>query len=220
MRGEGELERRISDLASLLPAGSAAAVSGEAPRLARFLALLRAANERLNLVSAAAARPEELVDRHLLDALLGLRLLPAPRPGGLVLLDIGSGGGFPAVPLLIVRGDLQGTLVESTRKKSRFLTDLCRELSLTAEVVNARFPDSFPMQPRSRFNLLTSRAVARAGRLVRTAKPLLAVGARALLWTTRGLYEELVRTSGCGRSSFHAAPGAESRGIAVLEGVT
>ncbi|HQR46264.1 MAG TPA: 16S rRNA (guanine(527)-N(7))-methyltransferase RsmG [Thermoanaerobaculia bacterium] len=212
----GEFERRIRAISRELPEASAAAVEREAPRLALFLRLLSAANERMNLVSAAAARPEELVGRHLLDALRGLPLLPGPRPAGPALLDIGSGGGFPAVPLLIVRGDLRGTLVESTRKKSRFLSEAVGELSLTAEVANARFPDSFPMTPPARFDLLTSRAVAEAGRLVRAARPLLRPGARALLWTTEALYAALVRDSRCGESSFRRSPGAESRGIALL----
>jgi 16S rRNA (guanine(527)-N(7))-methyltransferase RsmG len=212
----GEFERRIRAISRELPEASAAAVEREAPRLALFLRLLSAANERMNLVSAAAARPEELVGRHLLDALRGLPLLPGPGPTGRTLLDIGSGGGFPAVPLLIVRGDLRGTLVESTRKKSRFLSEAVGELSLTAEVANARFPDSFPMTPPARFDLLTSRAVAEAGRLVRAARPLLRPGAKVLLWTTEALYPALVRDSRCGESSFSRSPGAESRGIALL----
>lgn len=220
MRAAGDLERRVVDLVARFPAESGAAIAEEAPRLSRFLELLREANERMNLVSAAAAQPAELVRRHLFDALLGLPLLPAPRPGGLLLLDVGSGGGLPAVPLLIVRGDLRATLVESTVKKSRFLASACQELSLTAEVVNARFPSTFPMQPPARFDVLTSRAVPRAGRLVRAARPQLAAGARALLWTTDRLYGELVRTSGCAESSFRGAPGAEHRGIAVLESFT
>jgi 16S rRNA (guanine527-N7)-methyltransferase len=195
-------------------------VRREAPRLARFLTLLLAANRRMNLVSAGAERPEELIARHLFDALFGLEFLPAPRPGGLALLDIGSGGGLPALPLLLVRGDLRATLVESTAKKSRFLAEACRELALTADVVNARFPAPTPMASPARFDLLTSRAVSAAGRLVRAAGPLLASGARALLWTTAGLYDELVRESGCAEASFHRTPGAEKRGIAVLESFT
>jgi 16S rRNA (guanine527-N7)-methyltransferase len=213
----GEFERRIRELAGGLPPESAAGVEREAARLARFLALLLSANERMNLVSAAATQPAELVGRHLFEALRGLPLLPGPRPGGLSLLDIGSGGGFPAIPLLIVRGDLRGTLVESTRKKGRFLSEALGELSLTAEVANARFPDSFPMKPSARFDLLTSRAVAEAGRLVRAARPLLRSGARALLWTTEALYPGLARGSRCGASTFSRAPDAQSRGIALLE---
>ena len=173
---EGEFERRIQQLGPLLPAASAEGVLREAARLALFLERLLAENQRMNLVSAASSRPEELVHRHLLDSLLGIEVLPARRAGGLSLLDIGSGGGFPAVPLLIVRDDIRGTLVETTGKKCRFLAETCRALAVPAEVVNARFPDSFPMSPPARFDILTSRAVSRAGRLVRAARPLLSTG--------------------------------------------
>jgi len=197
-----------------------AAVTCSSGELAEFLAFLRKENETTNLVSSKAAEPEELVSRHLLDSLLGLSLLPPLSPASLHLLDIGSGGGFPALPLLIVRRDLAGTLVESTGKKCAFLANVCRRLMLTAEVVNARFPDSFEMKGPARYDVLTSRAVHSAGRLVRAARPLLAPSARALLWTTEPLFPEAVRQSGARRSSFRFAPGADRRGIAILEGFT
>jgi 16S rRNA (guanine527-N7)-methyltransferase len=220
VRREGEFERLIRTLGQSLPSETAEAVLGETARLARYLALLLAGNERMNLMSAASVQPNVLVGRHLFDALFGLALLP-PRPSRpLALLDVGSGGGLPAVPLLIVRGDLRATLVESTGKKSRFLAETCRELALTAEVLNARFPDSCPMAPPARFDLLTRRAVSHPGRIVRAARPLLASGARALLWTTDRFFDQLVRASGCAKASFHREPGSESRGIAVLESFT
>jgi 16S rRNA (guanine527-N7)-methyltransferase len=188
--------------------------------LAGFLAFLREENETTNLVSSRAAEPHELVSRHLLDSLLGLSLLPPPAPVPVQLLDIGSGGGFPALPLLLVRRDVAGTLVESTGKKCAFLAKVCRHMALTAEVVNARFPDSFQMKGPARYDVLTSRAVHSAGRLVRAARPLLAPSARALLWTTEPLFPEAVRESGASTGSFHLAPGADRRGIAVLEGFT
>jgi 16S rRNA (guanine527-N7)-methyltransferase len=212
----GEIVEGIRASLPRLSESSRAAVEKEIPALARYLALLLSACERMNLVSAAAVRPEELVERHLLDALEGLPLLPAIRDRSATLLDVGSGGGFPAVPLLIVRRDLRGTLVESTGKKCRFLADVLGELALTGDVVNARFPASFPMQRHTRHDVFTSRAVARAGLLVRAARPLLAKGARALLWTTAALYPEVVRTSRCGESAFHPSPDSESRGIAHL----
>jgi len=211
-----EIAKRIRAALPRLPEGSRAAAEKETPTLARYLALLLSASERMNLVSVAAASPEELVARHLLDALEGIPLLPAVRDGSGTLLDVGSGGGFPAVPLLIIRRDLRGTLVESTGKKCRFLADVLGELALTGEVVNARFPASYPMRSPTRFDIFTSRAVARAGLLVRAARPLLSNGARALLWTTAARYPELVRTSRCGESAFHPSPGSESRGIALL----
>ncbi len=212
----GESERWIRGALARLPDESRTQAEKEVPALARYLELLLLANERMNLVSATAARPEELVGRHLLDALEGLALLPLAGSGGGSLLDIGSGGGFPALPLLIVRRDLRGTLVESTAKKGRFLAEALEALALTGEVVNARFPDSFRMPRHTPFDLLTSRAVAGAGLLVRAARPFLAEGARALLWTTAALYPELLRSSRCGKSSFHPSPGAEGRGIALL----
>ena len=212
----GEIVEGIRASLPRLSESSRAAVEKEIPALARYLALLLSACERMNLVSAAAVRPEELVERHLLDALEGLPLLPAIRDRSATLLDVGSGGGFPAVPLLIVRRDLRGTLVESTGKKCRFLADVLGELALTGDVVNARFPASFPLQRHTLHDVFTSRAVARAGLLVRAARPLLAKGARALLWTTAALYPEVVRTSRCGESAFHPSPDSESRGIAHL----
>ena len=111
------------------------------PSSAAYLAALLAANETMSLVSASAARPAELVGRHLREALEGLPLLPPPGRR-IALIDIGSGGGFPALPLLLVRRDVEGTLVESTGKKARFLSEVCKALSLTATISNARFPDS------------------------------------------------------------------------------
>lgn len=209
-----ELTERIVREAERLPASSA--ITRRAEELARFLALLLEANRTMNLVSASSARPEVLVGEHLLDALAGLPLLPGPSEGAGRLLDVGSGGGFPAVPLLLVRRDLAGTLVDSTGKKCRFLERAVRELGLTATIVNARFP-SLPMAPTLRFDVLTTRAVAGAGKIVRAALPVLARGARALLWTTRPLFEEAAREAGIHRASFHGTPGAERRGIGVLE---
>jgi 16S rRNA (guanine527-N7)-methyltransferase len=214
-----ELLRRVEALANDLPAGVRAEVRLEAAALAAYLAALVSANETMNLVSAAAAQPAELVGRHLREALEGLPLLPPPGRG-LTLLDIGSGGGFPALPLLLVRRDIAGTLVESTGKKARFLSGVCGELSLTATVSNARFPDSFRMTHPPRFDVLTSRAVADAGTLVRRARPLLRKGGRALLWTTEALFSGIRRASGCGEAAFHKSTAGESRGIAVLESFT
>jgi 16S rRNA (guanine(527)-N(7))-methyltransferase RsmG len=217
----GSLRKRIETAAAALPASDAARVIRVADQLAEYLAVLRAENQKMSLVSTRAAEPEKLVNRHLGDSLLGLPLLPPPSSSAsLRLLDIGSGGGFPAIPLLIVRRDLEGTLVESTRKKCAFLAKLVARFSLTATLVNARFPESFPMNRPVRYDILTTRAVASAGRLVRAARPFLAPSARVLLWTTEPLFLETVRHSGARRSAFHPTPGAERRGIAILESFT
>ncbi len=210
------LEVRIRRLIADVPEEERARAEAAAGALATFLSLLLERNAAMNLVSARSAEPDVLVGTHLFDSLLGLPFLPRPEGRPARLLDLGSGGGFPAIPLLLVRPDLEGTLVESSGKKAAYLTALLDRLALTARVVNARFPDSFSMAGTPRYDVLTTRAVGSAGKLVSAARPLLSAGAEALLWTTESLSAEAARSSGAGRSSFHAAPGAERRGVLVL----
>ena len=211
------LEDRVRALAARVPPEERARVESATDRLAAFLSILLGRNTEMNLVSARSAEPAVLVDRHLFDSLLGLALLPTPHGRAFHLLDIGAGGGFPAIPLLIARPDLAGTLVESSRKKAAFLHEALSRLALTARVVDARFPDSFPLDGAPRYDVLTTRAVGSAGQLVRAARSVLAPGARALLWTTRPLADAALRASRARKHAFHPAPGADTRGILLLE---
>jgi 16S rRNA (guanine527-N7)-methyltransferase len=184
--------------------------------LARYLDSLQRANATVNLVSRRLSREE--LERHVAESLEALPLLPPPRTDrGLRLLDLGSGGGLPAIPLLLVRRDIHGVLVEATGKKCRFLESAIAEAGLTAEVVNARFPAAFPMQRHRPFDLLTSRAVADAGEMIRAARPVLARGATALLWTTEELGEAAAKVAAVHSWRFVRSGFAERRGIAVLE---
>jgi 16S rRNA (guanine(527)-N(7))-methyltransferase RsmG len=188
-----------------------------AGRLAEYLRYLAEVNDRINLVSRRAPSLMDFLARHLEDSLRGLRLLPPPGLRRLALVDIGSGGGFPAIPLLVLRPDIDGWLFESTTKKARFLHEVAERLALTCTVVNARFPGPTPMKQIPPIDILTTRAVSDAGRLVRAARPWLMEDATALLWTTRRLFEAAVRESGMHSWAFHETPGTEQAGIAALE---
>lgn len=190
--------------------------------LAAYVELLVRANAEVNLVSRREATPETLVSRHLADALEALALLPPPGRGRLRLLDVGSGGGLPAIPLLVARPDLDGVLVEATGKKARFLETAVRALGLTARVVNARFPDPALelMKNAAPCDLLTSRAVAEAGKLARQARRALRPGAIALLWTSEPLVDGLRRELPEALVRFRRSPGTDRRGIAVVERFT
>jgi 16S rRNA (guanine527-N7)-methyltransferase len=187
----------------------AAGVPEAAPRLGAYLALLKDWNQRINLVSRRST--EEDLAAHVSESLEGLAYLPA---GARRLLDIGSGGGFPALPLLLARRDLDGVLVESTAKKAAFLREACRTLGLTSSVVEARFPASFAsdMTP---FQVMTTRAVAEPLALGAAARRFLAPGGRVLLYTTRAVLERSGRTRL--RYVFHPSPRSEQKGIAVVE---
>jgi len=216
MSGMETLVRRVLEeegRAEALPA---------AGRLAGYLELLLRANEVMNLVSRREAEPEALVRRHLLDALDALPLLPARAGRTLRLLDVGSGGGFPAIPLLLVRDDLDGALVESTGKKARFLGETAAALGLGCRVVPERFPAPAVARLRggARFDVVTSRAVADAGEIVRQARPILSPGAVALLWTTEPLLGDLREALPGASIEFRKSPGADRRGLARVERFT
>jgi 16S rRNA (guanine527-N7)-methyltransferase len=106
----------------------------------RFCDLLVEANRKINLVSRAGDVADE-IERQLLVSLVVLPKLPVDRT--LSWIDIGSGGGFPAVPLAIFRSDDHFDLIEAVAKKAFFLERTCQALGLTnVRVVNARVEDT------------------------------------------------------------------------------
>ncbi len=126
-------------------------------QLEAFIHMLVERNERVNLVSRASI--DRVVETQLQPSLAAVLVVP---PGeALRVLDLGSGGGFPAIPLKIVRPDIRVDLVESTRKKCEFLQDAVRELGLTeCEVHWGRIEEPPPgLAPRAPFDRLTARAM-------------------------------------------------------------
>jgi 16S rRNA (guanine527-N7)-methyltransferase len=94
-------------------------------RLGEYYSLLTRWNDRLHLV--APCSPEEFAVRHILESLMLLKHLPQNA----TIADIGSGGGLPIIPCLIVRPDLQATIIESSQKKSVFLREATRRFQAT-----------------------------------------------------------------------------------------
>jgi 16S rRNA (guanine527-N7)-methyltransferase len=134
-------------------------------------------NRRINLVSERSS--QEIVIRHFLDSLTPASFLE--RPEG-ALIDLGSGGGFPGIPLRIARSDLQVSLVEASRKKSSFLSHLTRTLRLGGvQVVRARVEELTAGEALAgRFDALVSRAAFKLPDLVRTASFFLKPGGQLL----------------------------------------
>ena len=110
---------------------------------------------------------KEIVVKHFLDSLLYLKAIPA---GKLTLCDVGSGGGFPGLPIAIVRADIEVTLLEPSRKKMAFLRQIRRLLSLkNVEIIDARAEEVTDRQ----FDVVVTRAlftvsdmIIKAGHLV------------------------------------------------------
>ena len=140
-------------------------------RLARFLAELDAWRRRVNLVGRLSS--EELVS-HALESALGAALLPSTG----AVADIGTGGGFPGVPLAILLPELSVTWLEPREKRAAFLRHVARALPVENAVVQAARARDLP---DAGFDFATSRAVGieTLGR-IRFLRP----GGSLLLWTT------------------------------------
>lgn len=149
-------------------------MSDVAGRLARYGELLLLRNQEFNLTGA---RDPDAIAAQIADA---LTLLPLVNGAG-ELIDIGTGGGLPAVPLAIVRG-VRITLVDATAKKIAFVSSVIAELGIEGEAIAARAETlARDARFRDRFTYATARAVASAPAVIELTLPFLAPGGRALL---------------------------------------
>ena len=144
--------------------------------LERYLDLLLAANEHMNLTGITDRATAKVV--HLADSLTLLEYL-GPPPGKLA--DIGSGGGVPGIPLAIARPDMQVVLIESTRKKAAFLDSAVAQLKLpNVRVLPQRAEEVAHGPRRESFDFVVVRAVAAMIWLAEWSLPLLKIGGKLL----------------------------------------
>ena len=168
-------------------------------QLARFAVyrdLLLARNTRTNLT--AIDDPDEVERRLFLDAVVMLPAIDDARSeraggGGIRLVDVGSGAGFPGLALKIARPAIDVTLVEATGKKAAFLDEVIAELGLSgAAAVHGRAAEvGHDPAHRGRYDLATARAVASLPALLELCAPLLRIGGRALFPKGLAIDEEL-----------------------------
>ena len=156
-----------------LPRWNLTAPENALAALARFLAELDRWRRRVNLTGRLS--PSDLVS-HALESVLGAHFLPE----GARVVDIGTGGGFPGVPLAIWRTDLEVTWLEPREKRAAFLRHVARTLPVeNARILVARQEEL----PRESFGFATSRAVTSEPEVWADA-PFLEPGGALLLWTT------------------------------------
>jgi 16S rRNA (guanine527-N7)-methyltransferase len=193
----------MTDLASIdreaLAADRAAAlalipVSRETEaRLDRFIERLVEFQQHTNLIAPSTI--PTIWSRHVADSLQLLALAPEAR----VWVDLGSGGGFPGLVIAAALADRPGTtihLVESKKKKAKFLEETARLIGAPAQVHPVRIED-FVQNFRARADAVTARALAPLEALLGLAEPLLRKGAHGLFLKGQDVASELTQASKC-----------------------
>jgi len=134
-----------------------------------YLAELKKWSQKINLT--AITDEEDVIIKHVLDSLSYIQGFTPSQ--GLRLLDMGSGAGFPALPIKIAHPGLSITMVESTKKKASFLRHIIRTLKLTdIEVLDTR-TNELPASLLSAFNIVTARAFAEMRSAIAAGAPFL-----------------------------------------------
>ena len=137
-------------------------------------------NQKTNLT--AITDYEGVQTKHFLDSLTIAPALPCPTPPGLKMLDLGTGAGFPGLPLKILYPEIKLTLLEATGKKVTFLRHIISTLELAGVTVIAGRAEETAQVPeyRERFDIVVSRAVAELPALLELALPFCSLGGRVI----------------------------------------
>lgn len=153
-------------------------------RLAAYVALLERWNRAYNLT--AVRRPEDMVIWHILDSLAILPWLRGPR-----VVDVGSGAGLPGIPLAIARPECAFDLLDSSGKRTRFMTQAVLQLQLRqVQVIRCRVEE---YQPAELFDTVLSRAFGSLAALLNSAGRLCAPAGRLLAMKGKRPDEELLK---------------------------
>ena len=142
----------------------------------KYFNLLVEWNEKINLT--AITQYDEVMTKHFEDSIAGNNLVPQNA----TLCDVGTGAGFPGIPLKIVRDDIKLTLMDSLNKRVNFLQTVSDNLGLGAKCIHSRAEDAGKGIYREKFDVVTARAVARLNTLCEYCLPLVKVGGKFLAY--------------------------------------
>ena len=141
-------------------------------------------NEKVNLT--AITEKNQVFDKHFLDSILPVDIIKQNAN----MVDVGTGAGFPSLPLKIVRPDINLTMVDSLNKRINFLQELTTELGIETTNIHARAED-FALNNREKFDIAVARAVAKLNTLLEYLLPLVKVGGTVLAYKGSNIQEEI-----------------------------
>lgn len=141
-------------------------------KFTKYADLLVEWNEKINLT--AITDPEGIAIKHFLDSVLPLSMFDIPENASVI--DVGTGAGFPGIPMKIMREDISLTLMDSLNKRVSFLSEVCDSIGICADCTHERAEDSGSGEKREKFDIATARAVARLSVLAEYCLPFVKVG--------------------------------------------
>ena len=152
-----------------------------------YMNLLIEWNKKINLT--AITEPNEIILKHFVDSLTISKYIS----DGTRVVDVGTGAGFPGIPLKIYRQDLEIILLDSLQKRINFLDEVIKELNLEKiEIIHSRVEDfGKDKRYREKFDIATSRAVANLATLSEYLLPLVKVGGKVISMKGSLIEEEL-----------------------------
>lgn len=159
----------------------------QAEQFRKYADLLAQWNQKINLTAITV--PEEIEEKHFLDSCLPFAGVDIPR--GAFIADIGTGAGFPGIPLTILRPDVNLTLIDSLKKRISFLESVCGEIGVRAVTVHGRAEELGRLDLRESFDAATARAVARLSVLSEYCLPFVKVGGVFVALKGRDCAEEI-----------------------------
>lgn len=172
----------------------------------RYAEMIVETNKSFNLTRILSQ--EDMAKKHFIDSIAAMEYIPE----GARVLDVGTGAGFPIVPLAIMRGDLRATAVESSEKKLGFVKSVSDALGLGIECVCARAEElAQDAKYRERFDICVSRAVAALPMLLELGLPFVKIGGKMLAYKGALAGEEVsaaqnaARQLGAGAAILHSA---------------
>lgn len=140
----------------------------------KYMKLLLEWNEKMNLT--AITDPEEIILKHFVDSLTIMPYLSNAN----TILDVGTGAGFPGLPLKILEANKEFTLLDSLNKRITFLQTVISELELkNVQAIHGR-AEEYISQKRESYDIVTSRAVAKLNVLIEYMLPFVKVGGRCI----------------------------------------
>jgi len=163
---------------------------GMVEKFEAYLTLLLEWNKRIHLISKNDAKSDRIL-RHFVDSLSIFKAVDLPKDTN--CLDLGSGAGFPSIPIKITREDVHLTLVESIHKKTLFLQKLSEVLKLGKTTIINQRAEKLTDQAdfEGKFDLVTAKALGRLKEVVRLSMPFLKTGGLLVAYKGKGVRREI-----------------------------